>query len=131
MIDDYFVVGKFDVSKYNLNMYVNTSDVILTKNRFFHIIENHPEVSKYIRKIKLILDKPDEIYIENGKVNTIWIVKEFQKNIKITLKINTIEHGIENYKHSIIQMQILDKQRIQKYLKNKRVTKIFAKEKVM
>lgn len=37
----------------------------------------------------------------------------------------------KDYKHSIIQMQILDKQRIMKYISNSRISKVFEKEKVM
>ena len=131
MKEDFIVVGKFDCSKYRLDFKCNTTDVILTKNRFFHIVENHPEVSKYFKKIKMILKNPDEVYIENNKVNTLWIVKELEDNIKITLKINTIEDINKDYKHSIIQMQLLDKQRIKKYMNNLRISKVFAKEKVM
>ena len=131
MEQDYVIVGEFDASKYNLKFNVTTKDVILTRNRLYHIIEKHPEVGKHIRKIKNILSDPDEIYVEVNQIDTIWIIKEMKNNIKITLKLNTIERGSDGYKHSIIQMQFLDKQRIINYLNSNRISKVFAKEKVM
>ena len=64
-------------------------------------------------------------------IDTIWLIKEFDNNVKVTIKLNTIKNGKSDYKNSIIQMQYLDTERILKYLKSNRVLKVFAKEKVI
>lgn len=131
MEQEYIIVGKFDASKYNLNLIATTNDVILTKNRFYHIAENHPETLKYVKKIKKVLDNPDMIYKETKLVDTVWIVKKFENNVKITIRLNTVKYGKKNYKHSIIQMQFLEGKRIERYLNSNRVLKVFEKEKVI
>ena len=131
MRKNYIVLGKFDITKYTKEFKTTTDIVILTKEQLEHIIDKHPEVMKYFRKIKLILDDPDIILKENNVLDTIWLIKEFSKNVKLTIKLNTIKYGVNDYKNSIIQMQFLEQSRVQKYIKNNRVSKIFEKDKVM
>ena len=128
---NYVVVGKFYSSKYALNCKTTTDDVILTNGQLIHIADKHPEVLKYFKKIKQILNDPDMILKEIKMIDTIWLIKEFDNNVKVTIKLNTIKHGKSDYKNSIIQMQYLDTERILKYLKSNRVLKVFAKEKVI
>lgn len=98
---DYIVVGKFDVSKYHLNMKTTTDDVILTINRLYHIMDNHPEVLRYVKKLNRLLSDPDCVYVENGKLDTIWVVKNFKNNVKVTIRLNTIKYG-----RKIIRIQL-------------------------
>ena len=128
---DYILVGKFDVSKYHLNMKTTTDDVILSINRLYHIMDNHPEVLRYVKRLNRLLSDPDCVYVENGKLDTIWVVKNFKNNVKVTIRLNIIKYGRKDYKNSIIQMQFLDNKRLENYLNSNRVSKVFAKEEVM
>ena len=97
--------------------------------RLNHIIDKHPEVLKHLNKIKRILKDPDLIFREVKHKDTIWIIKKIDNNLKITIKLNTIKHGIDKYKNSIIQIQYLDIKRLYKYFKNDKIEKIFDKNK--
>lgn len=115
------------LEEWNIKENLSTKDIILMHERKKHIIERHPEVEKYIEKIPEILLKPDFIFKDNKYENTIWVIKEIDNNIKLTVKLSTdIE---KNYKNSIIQMQKMRKKELTKSLKNNRITKIFDKNK--
>ena len=122
------IVGKFDVSKYDTNIVTTTKDVVLMPDRLEHL-QKHPEILKYKDKISTILNKPDYIYKQLDKEDTLWIVKQMDENVKITLKLNTPNSSEKEkgYKNSIIQMQILKQQRIDNYEKNGKIEKIFDK----
>lgn len=128
---DYVIVGQFDATKYDLKITTTTNDVVLTMGQLEHIADKHPEVLKYLKKIKYILSDPDVVLKENKMIDTIWLIKEFDNNVKITLRLNTIKHGLNGFKNSIIQMQYLEDERIQKYLLSDRVSLIFEKQKVL
>ena len=121
-------VGKFDISKYSDKFQTTTDDVILTPERKQHIIDRHPEVIEYIDKLEDILNNPSKIYEQLSKEDTIWIVKEYDKNIKVTLKLNTVSNLREKgYKNSIVQMQIMRESEINRNIKNGKAIAIFDK----
>ena len=97
--------------------------------RLNHIIDKHPEVLKHLNKIKRILKDPDLIFREVKHKDTIWIIKKIDNNLKITIKLNTIKHGIDNYKNSIIQMQYIRNREIERNIKINKVKKLFDKNK--
>ena len=122
------IVGKFNISKYDKSIKTTTKDVVLMPDRKLHL-EKHPEILKYVGDIPKILSNPDSLYIQLDKADTLWLVKQMGENIKITMKLNT-PNATENqkgYKNSIIQMQILKQQRIDKYEQNGKIKKIFDK----
>lgn len=122
------VVGQFDISKYTDRIKTTTNDVILTPERKQHIIDRHIEVTNYLNKIEDILNNPDAIYKQISKEDTIWLVKTFDKNVKITIKLNTINNVIEkDYKNSIINMQIMNEKKINKYLEQEKILELFDK----
>ncbi len=86
---------------------------------------------KYIGDIPKILNNPDYIYKQLDKDDTLWIIKKIDDNIKITLKLNTISSSEKEkeYKNSIIQMQILNQRRIDKYEEKGKIEKLFDKNK--
>ena len=90
-------------------------------------LKKHPEVLKYIDKISNILSKPDSVYKQFDKDDTLWIVKQLEDNVKITLKLNTpnSKEKEKGYKNSIIQMQIMQQKRIDKYEINGKIEKLF------
>lgn len=122
------IIGKFNVSKYDSSIVTTTNDVVLMPDRLEHI-KKHPEVLKYKNKISNILNKPDYVYKQLDKADTLWIVKEMRDNVKITLKLNTpnVNEKERGYKNSIIQMQVLPQKRIDKYEKNGKIVKLFDK----
>lgn len=122
------IVGKFNITKYTSDIVTTTKDVVLMPDRLEHI-KKHPEVLKYINKISDILSKPDYVYKQLDKEDTLWIVKQMDDNVKITLKLNTpnTKEKEKGYKNSIIQMQVLQQKRIDKYEINGKIEKLFDK----
>lgn len=120
------IVGKFNVAKYDKNIITTTKEVVLMPDRLEHL-KKHPEVLKYIDKISNILSKPDSVYKQLDKDDTLWIVKQLEDNVKITLKLNTpnSKEKEKGYKNSIIQMQIMQQKRIDKYEINGKIEKLF------
>ncbi len=116
-------IGTFDISKYNINITTTTNEVILTDERKWHILKRHPEVKPYINKINEILSNPDNVYLETKKENTLWLIKKYDQNVKITLKLQVIKN--KKYKNSIIQMQIMRDKEILRCLKNQKIIEIF------
>lgn len=110
---NYKNIGKIDINKYTDKFNLTTEEVILTNNRKKHIIKKHPDVKEHIKNIKQIIEEPDNVYKENNKKDTIWMVKEINENIKITLKLNVVGNKEEkDYKNSVIQMQILPQKKL-------------------
>ena len=119
------IVGKFDITKYDNTIKTTTKDVVLLPERLEHIKTKHPEVEKYIKEISNIIKQPDMVLKEVKRENTIWIIKKYDNNIKITLKLNTDNN--KNYKNSIIQMQYMRDSEIKRNIKNSKVIKLFDK----
>lgn len=94
-----------------------------------HIIENHPEVLKHLNKLKYIFKNPDMVLKENNRKDTYWIIKRIDNNLKITLKLNTVKSKNKGYKNSIIQMQYLNEERINKYIISKKTSILFDNSK--
>ena len=120
------IVGEFDISKYSKEIKTATTDVVLFEERINHIKERHPEVIQYIKYIPRIIKNPDMVFKELKRKDTIWIIKKINKNIKITIKLNTSNN--EKLKNSIIQMQIIRDKEIRRYVKKGNIKKIFCKK---
>ena len=118
------VVGMFDISKYT-NKTCSSTEVILFLERKQHILEHHPEVAKYLNCIPNILKNPDCIFWEINRESTIWLVKKFDKNIKLTVKLNFSQN--KNLKNSIIQMQIMRESEVDRNIRNGNIIKLFDK----
>lgn len=119
------IIGKFDINKYTNSIKTSTKDVVLFEERIKHIIERHPEVEKYIKDIPNIIENPDLILQETKRDSTIWIIKKIDKNVKITMKLNTTND--KKLKNSIIQMQFMRDSEIDRNIRNGKVIKIFDK----
>lgn len=119
------IVGKLDVSKFTKNIKTIDNDIILLEERIKHIKERHPEVIKYVKDIPNILNDPDIVLQELKHEDTIWVIKQLDKNVKITIKLNTSND--ENIKNSIIQMQFMRNSEIQRNIRNNKVNVIFDK----
>lgn len=118
-------IGKFNITKYDNSIITATKDVVLFEERIKHITERHPEVEKYIKDIPKMINNPDMILKEVKRENTIWIIKQLDDNIKITMKLNTSTD--ESIKNSIIQMQKMRESEINRNIKNGKAIVIFDK----
>ena len=119
------IVGKFDISKYTNTIKTSTKDVVFFEERIKHIKERHPEVEKYIKDVPNIIKSPDLILQETKRDSTIWLIKTFDKNVKVTMKLNTTND--KKMKNSIIQMQFMRDSEINRNIRNGKVTKLFDK----
>lgn len=119
------IVGKFDISKYTNTIKTSTKDVVFFEERIKHIKERHPEVEKYIKDVPNIIKSPDLILQETKRDSTIWLIKTFDKNVKVTMKLNTTND--KKMKNSIIQMQFMRDSEISRNIRNGKVTKLFDK----
>lgn len=126
-------VGNFDITQYTDKIKSTTNQVIVTPKQKAHIFERHPDMKEFYNELPKIIQNPSNVYIENGKENTIWLTKEIDnRNIKVTMKLNKTtfyQRKQLGYKNSIIQMQELPKKRIQKYIEKGRIEEIFYKGK--
>ena len=119
------IVGKFDISKYTNTIKTSTKDVVFFEERIKHIKESHPEVEKYIKDVPNIIKSPDLILQETKRDSTIWLIKTFDKNVKVTMKLNTTND--KKLKNSVIQMQFMRDSEINRNIRNGKVTKLFDK----
>ena len=119
------IVGKFDISKYTNTIKTSTKDVVFFEERIKHIKERHPEVEKYIKDVPNIIKSPDLILQETKRDSTIWLIKTFDKNVKVTMKLNTTND--KKLKNSVIQMQFMRDSEINRNIRNGKVTKLFDK----
>ena len=119
------IVGKFDISKYTNTIKTSTKDVVFFEERIKHIKERHPEVEKYIKDVPNIIKSPDLILQETKRDSTIWLIKTFDKNVKVTMKLNTTND--KKLKNSVIQMQFMRDNEINRNIRNGKVTKLFDK----
>ena len=119
------IVGKFDISKYTNTIKTSTKDVVFFEERIKHIKERHPEVEKYIKDVPNIIKSPDLILQETKRDSTIWLIKTFDKNVKVTMKLNTTND--KKLKNSVIQMQFMRDSEINRNIRDGKVTKLFDK----
>ena len=128
---DNMKVGTFDIAKYTEDIKTTTKDVILTPKQRKHIIDKHPDVEKYIENISDILQDPDKVFLQLDKEDTLWLIKQLDDEIKVTMKINTPSNIKEKgYKNSIIQMQIMKQNRINNYIEKGKLKQLFDKNDV-
>lgn len=80
------IVSRVTFSKFNLSK--EQQDVILTNERFVHIYTRHPDVIKHVENLNTILSMPDKVLMEKDE-NVIWMIKKFDNNVKVTLKMNS------------------------------------------
>ncbi len=124
-------VGEFDISKYTNEITPTTKDVILTPKQDYHIKKDHKEVMPYYDKLPDIINNPDNVYMEldRKRKNTIWLTKQVgDDNIKVTIKINTTSLYQDKelgFKNSVIQMQPLPKDKIEKKIKKGKIKELF------
>ena len=110
-----YIVGKIDKNRYkNIAENITTKDVVLLPKQIEHIEEKHKGVYlKYKNEINNILDNPDYIFKDPKHKNTALLVKKYDNNVEVVLKLNTDTKN--NFKNSIITMWEIKDKRLERY----------------
>jgi hypothetical protein len=104
MEEDYINIGKIDIKKFKkISEEILTDEVILTSERFKHIIERHKDdFELYFKNIKDVLEKPDIILEDLKNENTAMMIKHIEEtNLNIIIKL-VIEQDEVHTKNSIM-----------------------------
>ena len=121
-----YIVGKIDKNRYkSIANNIITKDVVLLPKQIEHIEERHKGVySKYKNEINNILDNPDYIFKDPKHKNTALLIKKYDNNIEVVLKLNT--NTKNNFKNSIITMWEIKDKRLERYKQTHEI--IYKKE---
>lgn len=121
-----YIVGKIDKNRYkSIANNITTKDVVLLPKQIEHIEERHKGVySKYKNKINNILDDLDYIFKDPKHKNTALLIKKYDNNIEVVLKLNT--NTKNNFKNSIITMWEIKDKRLERYKQTHEI--IYKKE---
>lgn len=126
MEEEYIEICKLDVSKYAslCEEKIITDDVIITFKQIEHINEGRLGVyEKYKDELKNIIQNPDYIIEDTKHKETGLVIKEYDKNVVLVLKLNTSQ---ENKKNSIITIWEIKRKRLERYLLTHKV--LYKKE---
>lgn len=83
-------VGKYKLIYNNLlNTNLPISEIYVSDGLNKHILRRHPNCQKYIKKIPEIINNPDYIGKNPKEPNSIELVKVFNNNIQIGIKLDT------------------------------------------
>ena len=95
-------------------MDILTSDVIITYKQIEHINQKRQNVyNKYKDKLKDIITNPDYIIEDTKHKDTGLVIKKYDKNVIIVLKLSTNE---KNKKNSVITIWEIKDKRLERYL---------------
>lgn len=120
-----------DVGKIDIDMYKNLSDkniitdqVIITNKQIEHINQERlGTYEKYRTKLVEILQKPDYIIKDKKHEETGLVIKKYDKNVILVIKLNT---SVKEKKNSIITIWEIKEKRLERYLLTYRT--IYKKE---
>lgn len=112
---EYINIGKLDKTKYKkINSNITTDEVIITYKQIEHIEEERKGTyEKYKEKLKEVIADPDYIIEDKKHIDTGLVIKKYNKNVVIVLKLNT---KADNKKNSIITIWEIKEKRLQRYL---------------
>lgn len=121
-----YIVGKIDRSIYKrIANGITTKDVVLLPKQIEHIEERHKGVyNKYKNEISNILNNPDYIFKDPKHKNTTLLIRKYNNNVEIVLKLNTDTKN--NYKNSIITMWEIKDKRLERYKETHQI--VYKKE---
>ncbi|MCL2195165.1 MAG: PBECR2 nuclease fold domain-containing protein [Oscillospiraceae bacterium] len=109
------VVGKIDVAMFQaFATNIKTDEVILTETQAKHVQEKHPEAyQRYLGCLTDILQSPDYILRDPKHEDTALVIKRYQHNAEVILRLCTDDSGRKN---SIITFWQIKEARLQRYL---------------
>ena len=116
MEEEYIKIGKIDIEKYAplCDKEIITNEVIITYKQIEHINEERQGVyDKYKDDLKDIIEEPDYIMEDTKHKETGMIVKKYDKEVVVILKLNTSD---EDKKNSIITIWEIKEKRLNRYL---------------
>ena len=125
-MEEYINIGNL-----NINMYSNlckneiiTDEVIITLKQIEHINEQRQGIyDKYKDNLFEIISNPDYIIEDTKHKDTGLVIKTYEKDIVVVLKLNTSE---EDKKNSIITIWEIKQKRLDRYLLTHKI--IYKKE---
>lgn len=116
MEEEYINIGKIDINKYKdlCDKRIATDEVIITLKQIEHINEERfGTYDKYKDKLEDIIKNPDYIIADTKHKETGLIIKKYDKNAVIVLKLNT---STNTRKNSIITIWEIKDKRLERYL---------------
>lgn len=116
MEEEYIDIGKIDINKYSqlCEDKIVTDQVIITYKQIEHINEQRFGVyDKYKENLKEIIGNPDYIIEDTKHKDTGLVIKEYDKDVVVVLKLNTSGNDKKN---SIITIWEIKQKRLERYL---------------
>jgi len=126
MEENYINIGKINKEIFKeISKNISTDEVILTNERYIHIIERHKEdFEKYINILPEILEEPDYILKDYKNDNTAMVIKHIEDtNINIILKLAITNDRIHTKNSIMTFYRVRDKNIKKLQEKNKTVYK--------
>ena len=126
MENDYISIGKIDINKYAdlCEKKITTNEVVITFKQIEHINEERlGTFDRYKDELQEIIKNPDYIIEDTKHKETGLVIKKYNRNIVVVLKLNT---SIDNKKNSIITIWEIKEKRLQRYLLTHKI--VYKKE---
>jgi hypothetical protein len=100
---------------------IATDDVVFTQRQIQHVGKHKERTTLYDTykdRLLEIINEPDYIFGDKDK-ETLWVIKELDKRIRLFLKLNTSPKS--DYKNSILSMQELGNKKLKQYKNTKKI----------
>ena len=126
MEESYINIGKINKELFKqISKSILTDDVILTSERYTHIVERHKEdFEKYVNILPEILKEPDYILKDYKNDNTAMVIKHIEDtNINIILKLAITDDKIHTKNSIMTFYRVRDKNLRKLQEKNKTIYK--------
>ena len=125
-MEEYINICKLDKQIYKniSNKEIKNEEVIITYKQIEHINDERFGIyDKYKDKLKEVIKEPDYIIEDTKHEETGLVIKKYDKDIVIVLKMNTSE---DDKKNSIITIWEIKQKRLERYLLTHKI--IYKKE---
>ena len=129
MKNNYIKVGKINMKIFkNISYNLITDEVILTNERYLHIIEGHKEdFMIYSNMLSQIIIEPNYILEDYKNQYTVMVIKKVENNNNINVIIRlAIEEDLIHNKNSIMTMYRIIEKNLKKLMEKNKV--IYKKE---
>lgn len=115
-MEEYISIGKINIENYSdlCESEIITDEVIITFKQIEHIDEERSGIfEKYKDNLEEIIMNPDYIIKDTKHVDTGLVIKRYDKDVVVVLKLNTAD---KEKKNSIITIWEIKDKRLQRYL---------------